>query len=133
VESVLVLEEGDEYAPLLLLELGEVEALEELELMEAEEDWSVTTGVVEVVAVVVVSVAAVLEDLVLLLQPLRANPARIKVNNIECFIGGLSCAPTDRAHVNQFATHLDASESKQKKRMRASAEQKKTFLRRSRV
>ena len=44
----------------------------------------------EVAAVgVVVSVAAVLEDLVLLLQPLRANPARIKVNNILFFIGGL--------------------------------------------
>jgi hypothetical protein len=41
------------------------------------------------VVALVVSVADVLEDLVLLLQPLRANPARIKVNNIGFFIGGL--------------------------------------------
>ena len=46
---------------------------------------------------VVVSVADVLEDRVLLLQPLRANPARIKVNNMVFFIGGLYCASTDRA------------------------------------
>ncbi len=46
------------------------------------------TGVLAVVGVVA-SVADVLEDLVLLLQPLRANPARIKVNNIGFFIGGL--------------------------------------------
>jgi hypothetical protein len=47
----------------------------------------VSTAAVDVVATV--SVAAVLEDLVALLQPLSANPARIKVNNIEFFIGGL--------------------------------------------
>jgi hypothetical protein len=42
-----------------------------------------------IVAVVATSVVAVLEDLVLLLQPLRANPARMMVNNIVFFIGGL--------------------------------------------
>jgi hypothetical protein len=36
---------------------------------------------------VVVVAGSVLEDLVLLLQPLRANPARIKVNNVVVFIG----------------------------------------------
>jgi hypothetical protein len=41
--------------------------------------------------VVVVAVGSVLEDLMLLLQPLRANPATIKVNNIVVFIGGLIC------------------------------------------
>ena len=40
--------------------------------------------------VVVVAVSAVLEDLVLLLQPARANPARSKVNNVVFFIGGLN-------------------------------------------
>ena len=54
-------------------------------------DESATTGVAAEV-VVVLSVADVLEDLVLLLQPLRANPARIKVNNIVFFIGGLITA-----------------------------------------
>ena len=50
---------------------------------------STLTGAVAVVVVVVSVAMAVLEDLVLLLQALRANPARIKVNNIEFFIGGL--------------------------------------------
>ena len=63
------------------------------------------TGEVAAVVVVVVSVAAVLEDLVLLLQPLRANPARIKVNNIVFFIGGLSCSPSDRRSSDRFAIH----------------------------
>ena len=58
---------------------------------DVEEDESTTTGAVAVVCIVVVSVVAVLEDLVLLLQPARANPARINVNKIEFFIGGLSC------------------------------------------
>ena len=47
----------------------------------------ISTATVDVMTTV--SVAAVLEDLVALLQPLSANPARIKVNNIEFFIGGL--------------------------------------------
>ena len=51
------------------------------------------------------AVSAVLEDLVLLLQPARANPARSKVNNVVFFIGGLSCAPTDPAHLDRFAAH----------------------------
>ena len=42
-----------------------------------------------IVAVVATSVVAVLEDRVLLLQPLRANPARMMVNNMVFFIGGL--------------------------------------------
>jgi hypothetical protein len=62
------------------------------------------TGEVAAV-VVVVSVAAVLEDLVLLLQPLRANPASIKVNNIVFFIGGLSCSPSDPRSSDRFAIH----------------------------
>lgn len=49
-----------------------------------EEDWSAIAGDV----VVVVVPDAVLEDLVVLLQPLRANPARMMVNNNEFFIGG---------------------------------------------
>ena len=53
----------------------------------------------------VASVAALLEDLVLLLQPLRANPARMSVNSIEFFIGGLIYATTDRAHTTRFANH----------------------------
>ena len=52
-----------------------------------------------------VSVAAVLEDLVLLLQLLRANPARIKVNNSVIFIGGLNCFATDRAGLVRFTAH----------------------------
>lgn len=72
-----------------------------LALTPAEEDVSVEADVWPTV-VVVVSLAAVLEDLVLLLQPLRANPARIKVNNIEFFIGGLSCGPTDRLSSDRF-------------------------------
>ena len=100
VESVAVA--GDEVGELLVLEGDEYV---EPEVESVEEDWLVTTGVVAVV----VSVAAVLEDLVLLLQPLRANPARIRVNNIEFFIGGLSCAPTDRARSVRFATHLGAA------------------------
>ena len=47
---------------------------------------------------------SVAEDLVELLQPLRANPAKIKVNNVVFFIGGLSCAPTDPALPDRFAT-----------------------------
>lgn len=47
----------------------------------------------------------VLEDRVALLQPARANPAKIKVNNMVFFIGGLSCAPTDRAAIDRFAPH----------------------------
>ena len=66
-----------------------------------EKDGSTATGVVGVVVVVVVSV---LEDLVLLAQPARANPARIKVNNIVFFIGGLSCDPTDPGSIDRFAT-----------------------------
>jgi len=53
----------------------------------------------------VVVVGSVAEDLVELLQPLRANPANIKVNNDVFFIGGLSCAPTDPAHLRRFAPH----------------------------
>ena len=52
--------------------------------------------------VVVVSVAAV-EDLVLLLQPLSANPARIMLNKIVFFIGGLICPATDHVIALQFA------------------------------
>ncbi|MGH9893280.1 MAG: hypothetical protein ACREA0_15075 [bacterium] len=61
------------------------------------------------VVVAAVSVAAVLEDLVLLVQPLRANPARIKVNNIVFFIGGLSCASTDPGLTDRFGPWLDLS------------------------
>lgn len=64
-----------------------------------------TTGVV-VVAVVVVSVAAV-SDRVEVLQPARARPARRSVNKIEFFIGGLSCAPTDRALAPRFPRRGD--------------------------
>ena len=53
---------------------------------------SITVGDVAEDVVVVVVPVAVLEDLVVLLQPQRANPARIKVNNIEFFKIG-------RAHV----------------------------------
>lgn len=75
-----------------------------VELLEDEEDdASAITGVVAAV-VVMVSVEAVWEDLVLLLQPLRANPARIKVNSVEFFIGGLSCASTDPALLDRFAS-----------------------------
>jgi hypothetical protein len=49
------------------------------------------------------SVVAVLEDLVLLLQPLRTNPARMRVNNGAFFIGGLSCASTDHPRPLEFA------------------------------
>jgi hypothetical protein len=80
------------------------------------------TGVVAVDVMVVVSVAAVWEDLVVLLQPLRANPASIKVNNIVLFIGGLSCASTDRGLVNRFATHLDAKTARRKTRARCEPE-----------
>jgi hypothetical protein len=75
-----------------------------LELTEVELDE--TTGVLAVL-MVVVSVAAV-EDLVVWLQPLRANPASISVNKIECFIGGLSCPLTDRSRFFRFATHPGA-------------------------
>jgi hypothetical protein len=61
---------------------------------------------VAVVVVAVVSVGTVLEDLVLLLQPLRANPARIKVNNIGFFIGGLNYASTDPSSADRFTTHI---------------------------
>ena len=81
-------------------------AVEELDWMEDEDDWSTPTGAVA--AVVVVSVA-VLEDLVLLLQPLRANPARIKENNVVFFIGGLSCPRTDRSQVDRFANQVFAA------------------------
>ena len=47
---------------------------------------STATGGVAVVDVVVM--AGSVEDLVLLLQPLRTSPAKIKVNNIVVFIGG---------------------------------------------
>jgi hypothetical protein len=56
--------------------------------------------------VVVAVVSAVLEDLVLLLQPARANPARSKVNNVVFFIGGLNCDPTDPGITQRFAIHL---------------------------
>jgi hypothetical protein len=80
---------------LLLLAALALTPEEEDVSLEMAEDWPT-------VVVVVVSLAAVLEDLVLLLQPLRANPARIKVNNIEFFIGGLSCGPTDRPSSDRF-------------------------------
>ena len=51
---------------------------------------------------------SVLEDLVVLLHPQSANPAKIKVNNIEFFIGGLSCPKTDRVDTDRFTTHLDS-------------------------
>ena len=54
---------------------------------------------------------SVAEDLVELLQPLRANPAKIKVNNVVFFIGGLSCAPTDPALPHRFATQKRSSSS----------------------
>ena len=49
-------------------------------------------------------VASVLEDLVLLLQPLRANPARIRVNNIDFFIGGLYYSPIDPPSLHRFSS-----------------------------
>ena len=66
-------------------------------------DSSTTTGAIaaDVLMEVVVS-GAVLEDLVLLLQPLRANPARSNVNNTEFFIGGLYCFLTDLASLPRF-------------------------------
>jgi hypothetical protein len=76
-----------------------------------EVEVSTATGEVAVV-VATVSVAAVLEDLVLLLQPLRANPARIKVNNVVFFIGGLSYAPTDPGLIDRFGDRPDLSSSK---------------------
>jgi hypothetical protein len=81
-------------------------AVEELVCVEVEASTA-TEGVVVVVAAV--SVAAVLEDLVLLAQPLRANPANIKVNNIVFFIGGLSCAPTDPGLTDRFSDCLELS------------------------
>ena len=89
---------------LLVVALVLVFAAVELDWLE-DVDGSAITGVVEVVVAVVVSLA-VWEDLVLLLQPLRANPARSKVNNIVFFIGGLSCAPTDPGLTDRFATHV---------------------------
>jgi hypothetical protein len=65
---------------------------------------STATGVVAVVDVVVM--AGSVEDLVLLLQPLRTSPAKIKVNNIVVFIGGFSFAPTDPSRIDRFTTHL---------------------------
>lgn len=53
-----------------------------LAAVEVEEDWSTVDDVPVVVPV------AVLEDLVVLLHPQRANPARIVVNNNVFFIGG---------------------------------------------
>ena len=64
-----------------------------------------------IVAVVVTSVVAVLEDLVLLLQPLRANPARIKVNNNVFFIGGLNYSSSDRAWLVRFSVVLERARS----------------------
>ena len=69
-------------------------------------DESITAGVVAVVLIVVVSVAAV-EDLVAELQPLSASPASASVNKIDCFIGGLSCRVTDRSRLARFATRRE--------------------------
>jgi len=65
---------------------------------------STTTGAVaEVLIVVVVVSGAVLEDRVLLLQALRAKPAKINVNKIEFFIGEMSCLLTDRLISHRFS------------------------------
>jgi hypothetical protein len=117
--SISVAREGsvvadvDPVAPVVSIEGDVLEYVESLDgelvaevlgSMEEEVDWSTITG--GVAAVVVVSVS-VLEDLVVLLQPLRANPARIKANKTEVFIGGLSCAPTDPALSDRFAEVLE--------------------------
>lgn len=62
--------------------------------------------------VVVIEGSVVLEDLMLLLQPLRTNPARIMVNNIVVFIGGLNCVPTDPGPPAGFSTRAAAESAK---------------------
>src|SRR6476469_3387569 len=71
--------------------------------MEVVLDESATTGVVAVDVVVMVESVVAVDDRVLVwLQPARAKPARIKVNKSEFFIGGLSCRVTDRACFARF-------------------------------
>ena len=57
----------------------------------------VTAGLTVVAAVVVDVSTDAVSDLVEVLQPLKAKPARRSVNKTEFFIGGLSCLSTDRA------------------------------------
>ena len=68
----------------------------------------VTVGLTAVVDDIVEDVSAVaVSDLVAELQPAKAKPARRSVNKIECFIGGLSCAPTDRPLSTRFPRRED--------------------------
>ena len=97
-------------APMLVLaaevlELTPALAAVVVESVAAEE---VTVGLTAVVDDIVVDVSAVaVSDLVEELQPLRAKPARRSVNKIEFFIGGLSCAPTDRPVSARFRPGME--------------------------
>lgn len=62
----------------------------------------VVLGIVVAVVVVETPVSGYVDDRVEWLQPLRINPRSAAIKTV-FFIGGLSCAPTDRAHVDRFA------------------------------
>jgi hypothetical protein len=73
-------------------------------------DESATTGAVAADVVVMVESVVAVEDRVLVwLQPARAKPARIKVNKSEFFIGGLSCRVTDPACFARFTPQSGAA------------------------